>query len=292
MNTGPVHPVSSFHFAAFLALFRPVNTLLTGLAVLLGIYLGTVQTSALVMICGPLSAMLIAAGGYIDNDIADLPADAVNRPARPLPSRLVPINTAMLGSLACFAAGLIVAGICSPAALSAAGGAAIVLVAYNHYAKRLPLVGNLAIGVLGGFPLVYAGLLDTEATGGWLLLWIAFGLACLLHLVRELLKDIEDIEGDRAAEFRTAAVQWGTGVARLIAGIVAVVTGVVVVLPGILRWLNERFLVGVVLVVSLPCFILGFRLFRKMSIHEISRWSTYLKIIMVLGMILLLAGKL
>ncbi len=285
------HRFYSFSSTGLFTLIRPVNTLLTGFAVLLGIYLGEMDVPVLILICGPLSAMFVAAGGYVDNDIADLRADSINCPSRPLPSGSVPINIAMLTALGCFVAGLVLAGICSPVALPAAGVAAFVVVGYNHVAKRGVIIGNVMVSIAGGFPFLYAGLLGTSQEVNWTLLWVAFGLAAMLHLVRELLKDIEDMAGDRDAGFHTAAILWGRGTTQRLAGTVALITGTLVVLPGIRGWLNMYYLIGAVVFVSIPCLFLGVRSFTGMHPDETSRWSTVMKIIMILGLLLLLIGK-
>ena len=138
-------------------------------------------------------ALLVAAGN-VHNDILDLPADRLNRPDRALPS----------GALSVRAAAFLAASLCLCALASAlaAGGAhaalavalALLLCAYNALLKGLPRLGNAAVSLLSATPLLWVCWPSpSRAQCGAALLGFA------LTFARELAKDLEDVEGDRAA---------------------------------------------------------------------------------------------
>ena len=138
-------------------------------------------------------ALLVAAGN-VHNDILDLPADRLNRPNRALPS----------GALSVRAAAFLAAALCLCALASAlaAGGThaalavalALLLCAYNALLKGLPRLGNAAVSLLSATPLLWVCWPSpSRAQCGAALLGFA------LTFARELAKDLEDLEGDRAA---------------------------------------------------------------------------------------------
>jgi len=134
------------------------------------------------------------------NDIIDFEIDKINRPKRPLPSGKISIKAAyrLLGVLLFFTmifsllAGLKFAFLFLIAAS--------LCFAYNKLLKGLPLVGNLTVALLSTMPVLIPmlgfGLAQPE------LLMLAF-LALMLTFAREITKDIEDMEGDRAKNLKT-----------------------------------------------------------------------------------------
>jgi 4-hydroxybenzoate polyprenyltransferase len=95
--------------------------------------------------------------------------------------------------------------------------AALVLVAmlllalYSAILSRLPLIGNVVIGVLAVMSIasgsvVVSGKVHTGESG---LLFLAAGLAFFVHLSRECIKSAEDIDGDRVQGRNTVATIFG-----------------------------------------------------------------------------------
>ena len=74
------------------------------------------------------------------------------------------------------------------------------LVLYTRIFKRIPLIGNMAVAAVLGIVFLFSeaaftGTVDTM----WTPAWLAFGLT----FIRELIKDMEDIEGDKLHGART-----------------------------------------------------------------------------------------
>jgi len=134
------------------------------------------------------------------NDIIDFEIDKINRPKRPLPSGKISIKAAyrLLGILLFFTMTFSLLAGFEFAFLFLV--AASLCFAYNRFLKGLPLVGNLTVALLSTMPVVIPmlsfGLAQKE------LLMLAF-LAFMLTFAREITKDIEDIEGDRAKNLKT-----------------------------------------------------------------------------------------
>ena len=86
-------------------LIRPLNIWITFCAVLLGGWLALLQLQP-EMFVASLSAALIAAAGYIQNDLIDIAADRVSHPHRPLPRRELPPSFARALSAFGYAGGI------------------------------------------------------------------------------------------------------------------------------------------------------------------------------------------
>ncbi len=276
--------------AAILTLTRPLNVLLTGAAVLLGIDLGRGDAHLPALIFGPLSAMLIAAFGNIDNDLADLPIDRINRPNRPLPSGAIAPHRALILSLAVLVLGLLAARLAGKLPLALAGAAAVLLLGYNRWGKRQTLIGNLMVAFAGGLPLVYAGLVVEPSPERWKYLWLGFALGAAFHLARELVKDIEDVEGDRQAGAKTVPLVLGEKLAGRIAGGYLLVVAILAVTPGILQWCNSIYLYGVMALLTIPSVFGCAQLWGEPSKTIAARWSIIIKMMMAAGLLLLWLG--
>jgi geranylgeranylglycerol-phosphate geranylgeranyltransferase len=154
-----------------------------------------------------LSAIGLGAAGNAANDVADLAADRVNRPERPLAAGRIRPETAhllvWLGALL----GLGCAALVSGRQVLVGAIALVVMLGYSPWLKRRGLLGNLAVAAIAGLPLLY-GALAVGRAGAGVVPWV---LAAWLHLARELVKDLQDEAGDRAMGRRTLPVRLGPG---------------------------------------------------------------------------------
>ncbi len=176
---------------------------------------------------------LVMAGGYMINDLSDAGTDSVNRPdrqelltqvGRPGLFRALVILLAagtLLSLLLAWSQGRPWLAILYP-------GAWLLLFAYSQYLKGSPLWGNLLVSVLcacvpwlmwlseqpalaqlqSHFPTVHADLYR---------IFIAFSVfAFLSTLIREIVKDLEDMEGDSAQGLHTLPLRYGEKNARTV----------------------------------------------------------------------------
>ena len=191
-------------FGAMVRLLRPLNVVMIVVGVVLGgVLAGGAEamqgTAAARLLRAALAAALIGGAANALNDVFDLEIDRINRPRRPLPAGQLTPKTARLMAGVGTAVGVGVAATLSvlhlALALAAVGG----LLLYNARLKRVPLVGNLLVASLVALALVYGGL----AVGplGPALVGAAF--AFLTTLAREIIKDLDDAEGDAAVGART-----------------------------------------------------------------------------------------
>jgi geranylgeranylglycerol-phosphate geranylgeranyltransferase len=185
-------------------ILRPLNVFLTFGSVLLGGWLAE-HALHLQLLLAALAASLIAAAGYVQNDIVDLPVDRISHPDRILPVGGLTLGRAKILSLAGYVSGLLLTAFLPPPCTLAATAITLSLLLYNLRLKKLPLIGNLTVAVMGGAPFVFGGLAVLNPTGT-LLPGI---LATIFHLSREILKDIQDQSGDLTTRGKTLAILIG-----------------------------------------------------------------------------------
>lgn len=227
--------------AGLLTITRPVNSLVAGLAALLGFIVATGTLTPISILLAPI-VFSITAGGNIFNDLCDREIDRINRPGRPLPSGKVTPVTAGVLAASLFAAGLVLtipAGL--PCVIIAVANSLLLLV-YARTLKRTVLWGNVAVSCLSAsiypFGGALAGLPAMERT-----LPLA-GITFLAMLSRELLKDAEDVPGDSAAGARTVPIALGvkkTGVAAYACALGAIAVSFLPVVP----WWGPSYLIGI-----------------------------------------------
>jgi geranylgeranylglycerol-phosphate geranylgeranyltransferase len=199
-----------------LRLVRAGNLLIAAAGVCAG---GWIALAALalpkLLVFAALSGVGLGAAGNALNDLADVAADRVNRPgaARPLAAGRVSRHTAEGVAFAGATLGLAAAALVSGIQVAVAFAALAVMAVYSPWLKRRGLPGNLAVAVVAGLPLFY-GALALGAPAAGLVPW---ALAAWLHFARELVKDLQDEPGDRAAGRRTLPVTVGASQATRIA---------------------------------------------------------------------------
>jgi len=213
---------------AFIEITRPHNCILAGVVGLLGSIVAVGHfPSPEKAILAFLVVTLGCAGGNTINDYFDYEIDKINRPSRPLPRGAMSRKTALWYSLALMAVGLFLALLINIYAFVLAFIAYTAMILYAWKLKPLPFVGNLVVaGLTGATPLYGAIAVGKIGLAGYLAL-----CAFLVNVAREVVKDIEDVEGDISKGARTLPIVWGKKRAAYVGAFFAVLTVIASVLP-------------------------------------------------------------
>lgn len=141
----------------YLQIIRPVNALVAGIAVLLGVLVaGAEVTPGMSLLV--LSVFCITGAGNAVNDYYDRDIDAINRPDRPIPSGAVSMRGgAAVYSAVLFLTGIACAALIHPACFGIACINSVLLVAYAARLKGVPLAGNLVVSYLAGSIFLFGG---------------------------------------------------------------------------------------------------------------------------------------
>ena len=256
------------------------------------------------------SVVGIAAGGYVINDYFDVKIDRINRPDNLVVTRIISRDAAMNLFYGLTAVGVIAGTVVAWWAHSWTLLFTYVVIPgllwfYSASYKRMFLVGNLVVAFASAIvPLLvaianadylhhlYQNALAYSPIIGELYVWTGgFAIfAFLLTWVREIVKDIEDIEGDREMECRTLPIVWGDKVAKIIATILLVVIATLIVyilfavLPFSHEWksLPTRYVVFGLIVPILCSIILLWAANNRTEYHRV---QTIIKFAMFMGML-------
>lgn len=256
------------------------------------------------------SVVGIAAGGYVINDYFDVKIDRINRPDNLVVTRIISRDTAMNLFYGLTAVGVIAGTVVAWWAHSWTLLFTYVVIPgllwfYSASYKRMFLIGNLVVAFASAIvPLLvaianadylhhlYQNALAYSPIIGELYVWTGgfAAFAFLLTWVREIVKDIEDIEGDREMECRTLPIVWGDKVAKIIATILLVVIATLIVyilfavLPFSHEWksLPTRYVVFGLIVPILCSIVLLWAANNRTEYHRV---QTIIKFAMFMGML-------
>lgn len=167
------------------------------------------------------SSSLAIAGGYIINNFYDREKDLINRPVKSMLDRLVSQTTKLR---VYFALNFLAVGISSAISLEAAIFFSIYIFSlwfYSHKLKKYPLVGNLTASLLVMLPffgiLMYFKFYYTT-------IFVHASFLYLIILIRESIKDMENIKGDFANNYQTIPVRFGEKRAKQIITLLVLLT--------------------------------------------------------------------
>jgi geranylgeranylglycerol-phosphate geranylgeranyltransferase len=189
------------------------------------------------------SAALIGGGANGLNDACDLDVDRVNRPGRPLPAGQATPRAAWIVWGVATTAGIGVSVWLSWPHVVTAVTAAALLYTYNVRWKHIPGLGNAVVALVTGLVLTYGGMAVGPA---WPAL-VGAAFAFLVTLAREIVKDVQDAQGDAATGGRTLPLVWGAGAAWQSAAGVVALTVALTPAPYLALGYPGAYLLGVVL---------------------------------------------
>ncbi|MHA1838624.1 MAG: geranylgeranylglycerol-phosphate geranylgeranyltransferase, partial [Candidatus Ranarchaeia archaeon] len=158
---------------------------------------------------GYLIYFFVASAGNVVNDIYDIEVDKVNRPNRVLPRGAMTIRQAKIYTFLLSACGAGLAFLIS----FQAGLVVLVFIAvgivYAAKAKVAGILGNFAVAISFSFGLIFGGFYTSPNGVIAPVIWFYFGTAATLLAAREIIKGMEDVEGDRIRNVRTIARVYG-----------------------------------------------------------------------------------
>ena len=263
------------------------------------------------------STILIAAGGYIINDIEDVEIDKFNKPEKKqIVGRIYPLSISWKMYLFSIILGFIISiylafFIHNLVQLLIYPTAVAMLYAYSKWWKRQPLIGNLVIAFFCAFVawiVFYAEKINfiseklqnviarNVATEGYDFLNFTFVgyavFAFISTLFREIIKDIEDVQGDKAGNCRTLPVVIGVESSKKWAfGVGIIFLNLVVIFSFLLRgdWVK---ILTLNIIISLPIIYALFLLIKSHKKEDFSFLSKLAKFIMLSGLVFILIMKL
>jgi geranylgeranylglycerol-phosphate geranylgeranyltransferase len=280
--------MNSKKLIAFVQLSRPVNVLITFVSIPVACWIaGGAASSWLFFLFAGVTGALVAAGANAINDAFDIDIDRINRPNRPLPRGALTPRDARRMWLILSVAALGINLFLNVAALMIAVLSIALLYFYSARLKRTVLIGNVVIGLMTGMAFIYGGVVVGRMERAVVPAIFAF----FVNLARELLKDVEDMEGDRIENAVTLPVKYGVIPALVLATASLLLLIGTTIAVSIFALYNSMFLFIVLVADFLTCVSILF-MWRDHSSAAIRHVSTMLKIIIIIGLISIIAGSL
>jgi geranylgeranylglycerol-phosphate geranylgeranyltransferase len=263
----------------YLLIIRPFNCIFVGLAVLAAAILNKHGLDYSVVFFAVTSAMFIAAGGYVINDFYDLPIDMVNKPRRVLPSGRISPEKAYIYAMFLFVFGLSLSYFTGVAA-------AIALAIFNslilyYYAKRLKnvvLIGNLLVSYSAASTFLF-GAIVTNNLRRMLPIIVYTGI---YTFVREIIKDAEDVKGDKKFGIASLATIFGEKTAVTLSLIPAAFLIVMIYAGYYHSFLNAPGFYALISAYSLPVILIYISIYLKLSIVRLRMAASLMKLHMLI----------
>ncbi len=272
---------------AVIKINRPVNFLITFFSIYVaGIICSPNELPVLSALFASLSGALIGAAGNIVNDIFDIEIDKINRPERTLPKKELTVNQAWLLYFLFSAGGIILSLVVNNVVLFIAAISAGVIFLYSWRIKKIPLAGNILVSFMTALAFIYGG----AAVGNIRDAFIPAGFAFLVNLIRELVKDMEDVDGDRSNGVITFPIKYGfTNAIRLIIAVT-----VLLLLFTLVPFIWEIYNIEYFIIVMVPVNVLFVYLIKSIKQNtqkeNLSKLSKLLKLNMIIGLIAIYVG--
>ena len=265
-----------------LRLFRPVNAVMaiigTVISSVVSIGSGIIYHLITVAIASSVVFMVLS-GGNIMNDVLDAEIDSINHPERPIPSGMVTKRSATYLYLTLYAVALIVSLSFLPLiSFPVVFAAEILLILYEYKGKKMGLPGNMMISALIGAIFLYGGIVFYNPER----LFLMFLLAFLSNVSRELIKDVQDMEGD--VDRKTFPKVHGKKAALDLSSVFIIMTICISVFPYILGILSIYYLIAVII-----CDI-SFILTMIMQYSDYKKGQNMSKLSMMLGLLSFTVG--
>jgi len=273
---------------AYLRISRPVNALITFLVISVACIISIYgDYSVLKIILAGLSGALTASAGNVINDYFDIEIDKVNRPHRVLPKGELTLKEALNFYIFLTGIALLFSVFISLLALLEVFFAAALLFLYSYRIKRIPLLGNFVVAFLTGFAFIYGGIAVNNVEAAMIPALFAF----LINFIREIVKDMEDIEGDKQQGINSYPAVHGFKKAKTLIVFITIVLIILTVFPFIQELYKiEYFLVVMIFVNPLLVYIIK-SLFDDDSNKNLNKLSNLLKLNMVIGLTAIFLGK-
>ena len=210
--------------SALISLIRPVNSVMIGFAVIVGVAVVApsktleleslgfltgffVSSYSMVILLGFLTGFFVSSYSMVINDCYDVEIDRINSPTRPIPSGAVSLRQANMFAVVLLLTGFATASFISLTNLAIAAFFALLAWSYSYWGKKRGFSGNVMVAASVAVPYVFGGV--AIGKGDDIMLWSLALTSFLAGTGREVVKTISDVEGDKTRVVRSIAITKG-----------------------------------------------------------------------------------
>jgi len=257
-----------------------------------------------------LSTVLIAAAGYIINDYFDINIDIINKPDKMVLDKIINRRWAMafhtIFNMAGVSIGFIVAWRIGQIYLGFTQVfCSLLLWFYSTSFKRQVLIGNVMISLLTALAVVVVGFYEKQIYESFEAIMSPVGrkliqiigvyalFAFMISLVREIVKDLEDMIGDSKDGCRTIPIVWGVLPAKRLCYGLLLALQVLILLTelriALVGWYGA--IIYLLVLVQLPCLYIYIQLKKAHLPEHYHKVSSMVKVIMLTGILSMIFFK-
>lgn len=229
-----------------------------------------------------LAVLCVAAGGYVVNDIFDIEEDIINKPEKRIIARHISVRNGNIFYGILLSASLILGfytGITMGLLCIVIN---LLLYFYASDLKGSNLWGNMLVSFMNGMVVFTSGWGALKIFNGYFAEYAL--MAFLITLGREIVKDVEDMDGDKAQQYETFPILYGINKAVWLSFSVLTALNVLVILIMVLAgslWFNLYMIAAVIL----PVFYFYYSLLTAGNKFDFSRLQKQMKVLMVTGLL-------
>jgi len=270
-------------------LLRPLNVMTSGLAIIIATAILDELNNHHVLLITTCIVMLYTAASNALNDALDYEIDLINRPERPIPLGYVSIQSALIISFLLFAFG---AALCLQLPdMAIVIGVFIsipLMVTYSTKLKGQYLIGNIVVSFLLGASFLFVGASHEMISPMLIPMLLAFGLTFL----REIIKDVADMEGDLSLGLKTYPIISGMHSSRRVIIVSCLLVGFFSLVPYLIGVYGPGYLLLLLIGVEIPLAIIMFIFFKNPSISSAIFSARLLKFSTLMGLLSIYFGTL
>ncbi len=275
---------------AYVEIIRPVNSIMNGVAVIVGYIIACGCLSVnMSIILGFLVGFFLTASSMVINDYFDRHIDAINVPKRPIPSGRISERTAKIYGIFLGIIGLIDALYLGIIFFTIASISYTISLLYNWRMKKTGFLGNLMVSYCVAIPFIYGALLAPieDLTSATIFALIAF----LSNTGREITKGIVDVVGDSSRGIKTIAVKYGSSNAAIIAALFYLAAVILSVIP-LYKGLVNTLYIPLIIVTDIGILWNTVKILKTPTREEAYRVKNRILIFMMVGLLAFTIGRL
>ena len=266
-------------------LSRPFNIFIAvSSAIIMSVIIPNADYSNLYLICLILIFYMSAAN--ILNDIVDIESDRINKPHRILVKNDINLRILIVMIIILFSLGSILTINLPILARQIALFCALpCILLYELFLKRIPLIGNIVISLMVGLVFVFTSSgLDADISHSLRIMCLAF----FLNLIREIIKDIQDFEGDASRDYKTLPIYFGKHPTIILIRFIFITFFIISISPIYTQNYKIEYIPLLVFLIHIPLLYIIKRLKSDISSKECAKLSGYLKITIINGILIIL----
>ena len=261
---------------------RPINIMVSGSASFMSAYILDDFENSLIKYYTLIVVVCYTGAANAFNDYCDYEIDLVNRPQRRLSRGELTINEAFIFSIILFFLGSLVSLFLPFKAIFLSVGVALpLMIIYSLKLKGTPLIGNVVVSIILGLSFIFFGLSHGNMYPMIIPALLAFGLT----LLRELIKDIADIEGDKKKDLKTLPIVLGGNKSILVSYFFIFLIGFGALIPYYFNYYGNYYLLLLIAGVEIPLVIIVYYFMRLPLTSSAKKSANLLKFSIIVGLI-------